>query len=407
MLLRLPRRVVRGLANTQQDVAALLRRIRGEKTAPFHPGSGRPPASARRFAPKKAWGAGARAVVPRPLTVTRVVHETPDAVSLYLTEADGSPLRFTAGQFLSVDVTVGGETLRRAYSIASPALEGHDAHVTVKRIPDGRVSNHLHDHAASGMKLAVLGPSGGFTATPDPARRRHAVLIAGGSGITPVMSIAHTLLLSEPESRVTLVYGNRGAADIIFRDRLAGLVEAHGGRLTVDHVLADPPDGWQGGRGLLDTQTLEARLAALGVTDGEDTEYFVCGPSPMMDAAHAALAARGVPAARIHEERFTRPEERHADDHPKVDAEVTVRMGGKETRLVAKAGQTLLDAGLAGGVWLPFSCAMGGCGACRVKLVDGEVAMDEPNCLSAAEHEAGYVLTCVGAALGPVTLEVD
>ena len=406
MLRTLSRKVSRGLANTQNDLLSLLGRVRGQKPRPYTRGSGREPASARRIAPKKAWGAGVRKVATRPLTITRVVRETPDAVSLYLTEADGSPLRFTAGQFLSVDVAVGGETLRRAYSLASAALPGHEAHITVKRIPDGRVSHHLNEHAVADTTLAVLGPSGNFTVSPDPVRERHAVLLAGGSGITPVMSIAHTLLLAEPKSRVTLVYGNRGEGDIIFRERLARLAEEHGARLIVDHVLSDPPAGWTGGRGLLDTATIEARLAHLGVRDDSSTEYFVCGPTPMMDAAHAALGARSVPAGRIHEERFTRPEAREHTDHPAVDAELTVRADGKETKVIAKAGLTLLEAGLSAGLPMPFSCAMGGCGACRVKLVAGEVIMDEPNCLSAAEHEEGYVLTCCSTAASPVTVEI-
>ncbi|UCH29481.1 MAG: hypothetical protein JSV06_00235, partial [Myxococcales bacterium] len=156
----------------------------------------------------------------RPLRVVDVVRETDDAVSIYLTEADGSPLEFRAGQFLSIDVPVDGKSLRRAYSLASACLPDVPRHITVKRIEDGRVSNHLNDTIAKGDELAVLGPSGNFTVEPRSVNQRHLVMIAGGSGITPIMSILETVLRVEADTRVTLIYGNRGWEDVIFRERL-------------------------------------------------------------------------------------------------------------------------------------------------------------------------------------------
>ena len=133
----------------------------------------------------------------RPVKVVQVVRETDDAVSIYLTEADGSALEFRPGQFLSVDVTIDGERLRRAYSLASACLPDVPVHVTVKRIEDGRVSNHLNDTIQAGDELAVLGPSGNFTVEPRQVNERHLVMIAGGSGITPIMSILETVLRLE------------------------------------------------------------------------------------------------------------------------------------------------------------------------------------------------------------------
>ncbi|MCB9630261.1 MAG: ferredoxin--NADP reductase [Sandaracinaceae bacterium] len=345
--------------------------------------------------------------VSRRVKVVRVERETKDAVSLYLSEVDGHPLRFRAGQFMSVDVVVDGVRLRRAYSLAAPASgPGSDApHITVKRVHEGRVSNQLNDHAHEGMLLDVLGPSGSFVLEPKPSgAARHLLFVAGGSGITPIVSLVATALHDEPEARVTLVYGNRAEQDVIFMDRLAALLAAHPGRLVVDHVLSDPSSAWEGARGLLDGATLGGRLDALGVQLGAVDQCFVCGPTPMMDAARALLLERGFEKGRLHEERFGQPEARTEARGATTPQPLTLKRGQSSHKVVVQPSQTLLDAALAAGEAMPFSCAMGGCGACKMICLDGEVAMEEPNCLSDDERAAGYVLTCVGRPCGPVTL---
>jgi len=342
----------------------------------------------------------------RPVKVVKVARETDDAVSIYLTEADGSTLAFRPGQFLSVDVTVDGARLRRAYSLASACLPGVPAHVTVKRIAGGRVSNHLNETVREGTELAVLGPSGNFTVEPRSVNERHLVMVAGGSGITPIMSILETVLRLESRSRVTLIYGNRGWNDVIFRDRLAALRDELGGRLVVDHVLERPPEGWSEGRGLLTGDVLRARLESLGIRDDGLMRYFLCGPTPMMDAAHEVLRDRGVGPDRVVEERFTRPEERSGDVGSDKTELVLISKAGHDHGIQVEPGQTVLEAALAAGIDMPFSCAMGGCGACRVHLAAGEIQMEEPNCLSRAERERGYVLTCVGRPLTQIKIEV-
>jgi len=346
-----------------------------------------------------------KAITSRPVTVTGVVRETADAISLTLTEADGSPFEFVAGQFLSFDVEVDGEVHRRAYSLATPPLAGRPAHVTIKRVAGGRVSNHLNDHAEIGMTLNVLGPSGAFTMEPASCAER-LVLIAGGSGITPIASIAEMALEAAPSSRVTLLYGNRSEADVIFRERFDALAATHPGRFTLEHVLESPSSDWTGTRGRLDGATALARLGAHGHSDDGRCAYYVCGPSGMMDSVREALLASGVEASRIHEERFSRPEERRGPEESFGAQTVTLKTGGRSLEVLTD-GETLLEAGLAAGLDMPFSCAMGGCAACKVKVTSGQVVMEEPNCLTQAERDAGYVLACVGRAASPCTVEVE
>jgi ferredoxin-NADP reductase len=397
----LPRGIADKLRAAQRDVRMLRDRLILGKTPPPLIDRPRSATGAVVSLPRKAPN------MARPVNVVNVVRETNDAVSIYLTEADGSPLEFRPGQFLSVDVTVDGERLRRAYSLASACLPDVPVHVTVKRIENGRVSNYLNDTVQEGDELEVLGPSGNFTVEPRPLNERHLVMIAGGSGITPIMSILETVLRLESGSRVTLIYGNRGWDDVIFRDRLAALCDEFGERLVVDHVLERPPQSWSGGRGLLTGDVLETRLQALGIQDDGLIRYFLCGPTPMMEAAHEALQQRGVHANRMAEERFNSHETHSGNVGSDKTELVVISKAGHDHGVQVEPGQTILEAALAAGIDMPFSCAMGGCGTCRVRRAEGDIQMEEPNCLSRVEREQGYVLTCVGRPLTQTKIDVE
>lgn len=304
----------------------------------------------------------------RAVEVVEVIRETRDAVSLLL--RDREP--FVAGQFLTVMVPVGGEVLRRAYSI-SGTWEG-GVRITVKRM--GRASGWLVEEARVGMTLQVLGPSGEFTLVPESGRARHVVGIAGGSGITPIMAIARALLDGEPGSRMTLLYGNRTEDDVIFRRELERMA------IDVRYAFGERMD--------------------FDVEDGD--LFYVCGPEAMMKAAREALVARGVEAGRIKEERFSAPARRQTASVSSAQP-VTIRRAGVAMDVIVPAGATILDAGLAAGVPMKLSCAMGGCGACAVTLTAGEVVMDEPNCLGEAERAKGRILACVARPVSPCTVE--
>lgn len=396
------------LETFRRDVRTVANDLLGERTPPFER---RVPLGRHHHVIPRA----AELLAPRTVRIARVVRETNDAVTLHLEDASGARIAFTPGEFLTLLVEVSGERLRRAYSINS-ALDdaGPGVAVTIKRVQGGRVSNHLNDHAREGDVLQVLGPSGSFTVAPDPERRRRLVLIGGGSGITPLASIAKSVLAREPRSHVTLLYGNRAEPDVIFRDALDALAEAHPERFVLRHVLEAPREGWTGGRGRLDRATCEAELSALLARDvpegleppDELVEVFVCGPEPMMAAAREAATALGVPKDRLREERFSSPAQRAEAPRPTAPQPITLRLPSGVRAVVETPEQTILEAGLAAGVPMPFSCAMGGCGRCKLKLVDGEVASEEPSCLTEAERAEGFVLACVSRATRPTTLEV-
>jgi ferredoxin-NADP reductase len=392
------------------DLGMLERRlIRGLGPSPF----------IERRRPREASETTTRvSVAPREVRIVRVVSETADAVSIHFEAPDGEELAFQAGQFMTVELEVDGVRVRRAYSLAGASVPGESRHVTVKRVPGGLVSNALCDAAAAGGHLAVLGPSGSFTVEEAGGDPEHLVLLAGGSGITPVMSLAATTLETHPSRRVTLIFGNRSEGDVIFRERIAGLAARHPDRFVVDHVLEAPAEGGAGAarptradaapcvKGRLDAETTSARLDALGVVDSERVLYFVCGPTPMMEAVREALLARGVDEARVREESFGRPEARREAHGAESPQPLVVVHRGREVEVIAKPGETLLEAGSRAGVAMPFSCAMGGCGACKVRLAEGTVEMDEPNCLRSSEAASGHVLACIAQATSPCRIEV-
>ena len=343
--------------------------------------------------------------------IERVVHETADAISLHLRDPKGASIAFVPGQFLTLVVQLpAGQSARRAYSLSAPPGAGEGAsraRVTIKRIADGKVSGHLHAHAREGESITVLGPSGSFGISAEDARGKHLLLVAGGSGITPLRCIAEAALADESVT-ATLLFGNRGEVDIVFRGELDALSQRFGGRLVVRHVLETPPPAWRGGEGRLDVGTATREIEAILASDGargRTTEALVCGPTPMMEAVREALSKVGVAPERIREEQFSSPEQRKKAVVTRPQP-VTFLVKGQPHDTVATPGQTLLEAGLAAGVKMPFSCGMGGCGACKCKLVSGQVAAEEPNCLSRAESDKGYILTCVSRAAGPVALEV-
>jgi ferredoxin-NADP reductase len=346
--------------------------------------------------PSARWGTQ-RSPALRRLHVAEVIQETPTVRSYVLEPVDAAaPLRFHAGQHLTLLVDIDGVTHRRCYSFSSsPAADARPS-ITVRRAPEGLVSRHLHRTVRAGDTLLATEPTGEFTLPTDPAASRLVAFVAGGVGVTPLIGLAESLLRDEPASRAILLCGHRSEDEIIFRGRIAALEAAYGPRLSVRHALDAPPAGWAGIKGALDGGRV---LEALG--DERADAYYVCGPEAMMRGVCDALADAGVAGERIRTERFAYATVAKA--LPTGSAEVTFAASGR--RVTAKPGQTILQAGLDAGIDLPYSCTMGGCGACRVRKSGGSVVTSDPNCLTDREREDGYVLACCSYADGDVTIE--
>jgi ring-1,2-phenylacetyl-CoA epoxidase subunit PaaE len=313
--------------------------------------------------------------------------------------------RFKAGQHLTLRTELRGEEIRRNYSLCtSPADE--DLMVTVKRIAGGVFSNWVGDQLKPGDTLDVMTPHGSFTTEFDPKAKHHFVGVAGGSGITPVISLIRTALSSEPESRFTLFYGNRNASSIIFLEELAALKDRYIGRFELYHFLSDEEGDVELFNGMLDRETCDEAIEHL-IDEPKDIDaWFICGPGPMMDAAEAALLDRNVAKERIHIERFTagRPSAALAAQMAQLQEKaagltLSVTLDGR-TRKVEFSEANILDSAREAGMPAPFACKAGVCATCRAKVTKGKVEMAARYGLTDEEIAAGYVLTCQSVPVG-------
>ena len=341
------------------------------------------------------------------LKVAEIVAETDDANSIrFDVPADlADDFRFKAGQHLTLRAMINGEEVRRNYSLCVAPADG-ELKVTVKRIAGGVFSNWVGDNLRPGDTLDVMSPHGSFTTDFDPATSRRYVGFAGGSGITPVISLIRTALGTEPNSRFTLFYGNRDSQSVIFLEALAALKDRYMGRFELFHFLSDEEGDFDLLNGMLDRATCDAAIDAF-IADPSDVDaWFICGPGPMMDAAEAAVLDRGAAKDRVHIERFTagRPSAAAAAALAAVQEEakglmMSVTLDGR-TRKVEFDGKNILDSARESGLPAPFACKAGVCATCRAKVTRGKVEMAARYGLTDEEIAAGYVLTCQSVPLG-------
>jgi ring-1,2-phenylacetyl-CoA epoxidase subunit PaaE len=340
----------------------------------------------------------------RPLRVVERMSEGADALTLAFDDPAGHSTHFDPGQYLTVELLINGERIRRAYSLSSIPSD-KQLSITVKRVPGGVASNWIHDHLAVGALVRTFGPSGTFTAGP-PAKigTRHLLLIAGGSGIVPLAAIAGHILATEPDAEVTLIYGSDSLERAIFAAALWRLAEHYGPRFTLQFVFEAPPPGWAGKQGRLDATTLLKCLAHIEL--GAYQRAMLCGPDAMRSAARQALESCGFPSENIAEESFTSP--RRADV-PSATQLATLKSAGQSKTFPVGSGQTLLEGALDAGIPISFSCCSGGCGACRVRITSGteNVALDEPNTVSLEDRARGGVPACLARLRGPVDFSVN
>lgn len=340
-----------------------------------------------------------------PLAVRDIRRETPDTVSIAFEVPDDleETYQFIQGQYLTLIKEIDGEEVRRSYSICTSPSED-DLRVAVKEVPNGKFSTFANRELKTGDVLEVMKPMGRFYTQLDPANAKQYVLFAAGSGITPIMSIVKTTLETEPNSEVTLVYGNKNFESIIFREELEGIKSTYMERFRIYHVLS---------RETLDSPMQQGRISAEkcdlfeAVIDFENTdEFFLCGPRPMIESVRDWLENKGIDKKKVHFELFTSavPDQDNdesispdpeSEDHDDTNSHVTVIIDGDRFYFdMPKKGKSILDAAAAEGADVPFSCKGGVCCTCMAKLAEGEVTMDLNYALTEDEVARGFVLAC-------------
>jgi ring-1,2-phenylacetyl-CoA epoxidase subunit PaaE len=331
-----------------------------------------------------------------PLTVAKVESLTDDAVAVTFEIPDelAEDYRFRPGQALTLRRVDGDRDERRSYSICAPM--GAQPRVGVREVPGGFFSSYLVHAVRPGDTIEVLPPSGTFTA--DLTVPGDHVFVVAGSGITPVLSLAGTVL-RDGRSTVTVFYGNRRTNTVMFADELADLKDRFGTRLQLVHVLSREPRDAELTSGRLDGARLRTLIDNL--VDAERVDHWwLCGPHGMVDDARALLGELGVPAAKLHQELFyvddIPPEPVRGDEETVVgpSSQVTIVLDGRSTTLALPQGVPVLDSAQKVRSDLPFACKGGVCGTCRARVTDGEITMRRNYALEPAEVEAGYVLTC-------------
>lgn len=336
------------------------------------------------------------------VTISEIRRETRDAVSLRLEvpEREHEAFRFLPGQHLAMRASIDGETVTRTYSICTAPHE-EEIRVAVKRDPNGVFSTFANERLQQGDVLEVMPPEGSFVLRFSPENSKHYLAVAAGSGITPIISMIKEGLAVEPASTFTLVYGNRSAQNMIFREQLEDLKNEYMDRFTMVPVMSREQTDIELFHGHIDGAKCRDLLERWIGYDVD--ECVLCGPEPMINSVLEALQEAGVPRERIHFELFTAPGEvlqrrRERAKDASVDhslTQVQVRVDGQQIDFqLARNTDSILEAGMEAGADLPHSCKSGVCSTCRAKLVEGEVEMDVNYALEDYELEAGYILTC-------------
>ena len=341
------------------------------------------------------------------LKVSEVKNEIAEAVSVSfvvpveLKEA----FNYKPGQFTTLKMVINGESVNRSYSFCSSPYHNEAITIAVKRVAGGKGSNFINDNFKPGVEVEVMEPMGNFHSPIDPANAKQYVLFAGGSGITPIIAILKSVLIKEPKSSVVLFYGNRNQSSIIFKDKLEKLQIEYGGRLKIVHILDVPEAGWSGYSGFILKDLALKLLRENTNLNFQHTEFFICGPTPMMKQVEEALGALQIPKEKVHIEYFTAKleEDKHAAGVGSAaqgaepfsgKTRVKIIYDGNTREFDVKEKETILEAALDAGYDPPYSCMVAACCTCRAKLISGKVEMDDRESLTDAEISKGYVLTC-------------
>lgn len=344
------------------------------------------------------------------LIVKDVTRETADCVSIAFQIPAHLSNEFTylQGQYITFKLNVGGQEIRRSYSVCSSPLTDADLRVAVKKVKEGKGSTYLNDLVKVGDVLEVMTPMGNFNTPMNASNKKEYILFAGGSGITPMMSIIKSVLKAEPQSTIQLFYGNENESSIIFKQQLSSLEEQATGRLKVHHILNQADIAYNAAyKGIMTTEKVAALMNEF-VRINSDTEIFICGPTPMMQNVEQTLANLNVPKAQVHLEYFTAPVDAATVAEPvgAKKASLTIILDGDEVVTELLPDETILEAALRINLDAPYACQGGSCCTCRALLVEGKVEMKVNYALLDAEVKQGFILTCQSHAITD-TIVVD
>jgi len=337
------------------------------------------------------------------LKIINLKRETFDTVSItFEIPSDLKEVfKYKAGQYITIKIPINGEENRRAYSICTNPESNQDKFtITVKKIDDGRVSKYINENLKIGDLLEVMPPNGNFT-IDDSSDNNTFMFFAGGSGITPIISLIKSILIKREESKIFLIYQNRNYDSIIFREELNNLNKEYSNFETI-HILSQPDENWNGLKGRLNQDFVYNLIKEKLHNDLYKTEFFLCGPQGMMYEIEQALKRLLITSNKIHKENFT-ISIANVGDREDIQLEITdnlttykvkIILYGDEYEFDVEPDETILTAAQREGYDPPFSCQIGACSTCRARLKSGKIYMDERDSLTDEEIADGYVLTC-------------
>jgi len=341
------------------------------------------------------------------LKVTNITHETPDAVTVRLMPLNGEAVAYRPGQFLTIDFKINGREIRRSFSLSSVPGIDTDLAITVKRIPNGEISNYVYRHLKVGEEIQALLPAGRFV-LDKAIENRDVFMIAAGSGITPIFSIIKDTLKNDPLSRIILIYSNRNERSTIFYDQLNELTDTYPDRFKCIHIFSDPINKNYIYKGHLSLELLNELIEENLKSDRSKAEFMLCGPFDYMRKSEMIIVAMGFDKSMIHKENFVVIAEQEAINTPPVqepgDKTVTINFRGQVFDLIVPVGKPILKAALEKNIYLPYSCQGGICGTCSAICKSGEIKMSINDVLTQKELDKGWILTCVGY---PITDHVE
>lgn len=342
-----------------------------------------------------------------PLTISSIRAETETAICVTFDIPDDlkETFSFIQGQFLTLTTNIDGEEVRRSYSICS-GVHDDAPQVGIKRVRNGRFSNYANDHFKVGDTIQVMPPQGSFHTKLNSKNQKNYMCIAAGSGITPILSIIKTILLEEPKSTVTLIYGNRRSNSMMFKEGLSFVKNRYMNRFQWVNIMNSEDQGADVLNGIIDNKKGAALVRARLIDIKNTDDVFICGPEAMMSEVSRGFREQGFQDSSIHYELFANSSEdsqtileknqqRIAEYGESKLSKVTVISDARAIQFdLAAVGENILDAGMHNGVDLPYACKAGVCSTCKAKLVKGKVDMDITHGLEQHEIDAGYILTC-------------